>query len=190
MLLIVVCVGGALWWAASAQGRVPVLAIARPVGIGHVLEPADVHQVEISAADGVATISSYQAATVLGKPMATSLTAGALLTPGSLGPSTIPAAGQAVVAVGLKAGQFPLELAPGAPVLVVLATASSPTTSLPVAQGSGDGSTWAATVTGVAKAESDQTTVISLQLPSATAPTLARVPAGQVTLVMLAGGER
>ncbi|WP_410611024.1 SAF domain-containing protein [Amycolatopsis sp. lyj-109] len=190
VLLVVVCVGGALWWAASAQDRVSVLAVARPVNVGHVLEPADLHQVEISAADGVATIPAGEVATVLGKPMATSLTVGALLTPGSLGPSTIPAAGQAVVAVGLKAGQFPLELAPGAPVLVVLATTSSPPTSLPAAQGSGDGLTWAATVTGVARAESDQTTVISLQLPSATAPTLARVPAGQVTLVMLAGGER
>ncbi|MEU4252482.1 hypothetical protein AB0F15_34270 [Amycolatopsis sp. NPDC026612] len=159
------------------------------MNVGHVLEPADVHQVEISAADGVATIPAGQAATVLGKPMATSLTAGALLTPGSLGPSAIPAAGQAVVAVGLKAGQFPLELAPGAPVLVVLATASS-SSALPAAQGSGDGPTWAATVTCVARAESDQTTVISLQMPSATAPALARVPAGQVALVMLAGGER
>ncbi|QKV81801.1 hypothetical protein HUT10_48210 [Amycolatopsis sp. Hca4] len=189
VLLVVVCVGGALWLAASAQGRVSVLAIARPVSVGHVLEPADVHQVEISAAEGVATIPAGQAATVLGKPMATSLTVGALLTRGSLGPSMIPASGQAVVAVGLKAGQFPLELAPGAPVLVVVA-ASSSTTALPTVQGSGDGPTWAATVTGVVRAESDQTTVISLQLPSATAPALARVPAGQVTLVMLAGGER
>ncbi|RSM37887.1 hypothetical protein DMA12_35215 [Amycolatopsis balhimycina DSM 5908] len=189
VLLVVVCVGGALWWAAGAQGRVSVLAIARPVSVGHVLEPADVHQVEISAADGVATIPAGQAATVLGRPMATSLTAGALLTRGSLGPSMIPASGQAVVAVGLKAGQFPLELAPGAPVLVVVA-ASTPTAALPAVQGSGDGPTWPATVTGVARAESDQTTVISLQMPSATAPALARVPAGQVTLVMLAGGER
>ncbi|WP_410614552.1 hypothetical protein [Amycolatopsis sp. lyj-109] len=189
VLLVVVCVGGALWWAASAQGRVSVLAIARPVSVGHVLEPADVHQVEISAADGVATIPAGQAATVLGRPMATSLTAGALLTRGSLGPSMIPASGQAVVAVGLKAGQFPLELAPGAPVLVVVA-ASTPTAALPAVQGSGDGPTWPATVTGVVRAESDQTTVISLQMPSATAPALARMPAGQVTLVMLAGGER
>ncbi|MEU0533451.1 SAF domain-containing protein [Amycolatopsis tolypomycina] len=189
VLLVVVCVGGALWWAASAHDRVSVLAIARPVNVGHVLELADVHQVEISVADGVATIPADQAGTVLGKPMATSLTAGALLTPGSLGPSTIPASGKAVVAVGLKTGQFPLELAPGAPVLVVVA-ASSSTTALPTVQGSGDGPTWPATVTGVARAENDQTTVISLQMPSGTAPTLARVPAGQVTLVMLAGGER
>jgi hypothetical protein len=184
--LIVVCVGGALWWSSRAQGRVPVLAVARPVSVGHVLERVDIREVEISAAEAVATLPAGQVASILGKPMATNLTVGALLTPSSVGPSTIPAAGQAVVAVGLKAGQFPLELAPGAPVIVVLAMS----TPLAAGESSSDGPTWPATVTGVAKAETDQTTVISLQMPSATAPALARVPAGQVTLVMVAGGER
>ncbi|MEU5259747.1 hypothetical protein [Amycolatopsis sp. NPDC021455] len=189
LMLIVACVGGALWWSSTAQGRVPVLGIARPVSIGHVLERADIHEVEISVADAVATVPAEQAASVLGRPMATSLTVGALLTPSSVGPPTVPIVGEAVVAVGLKAGQFPLELAPGAPVIVVVA-ASSPNTSAVAGQSSGDGPTWPATVTGLAKAESEQTTVISLRMPSVTAPALARIPAGQVTLVMVAGGER
>jgi hypothetical protein len=188
VLLIVVCVGGALWWLSSAQGRVSVLGIARPVSIGHVLERTDVREVEISAADAVTTVPAEQVASVLGRPMATSLTVGALLTPGSVGPSTVPAVGQAVVAVGLKAGQFPLELAPGVPVVVVVTASSNASTA--TSQSSGDGSTWPATVTGLAKAESEQITVISLQVPSASAPALARVPAGQVTLVMVPGGER
>ncbi|WP_410645339.1 SAF domain-containing protein [Amycolatopsis sp. lyj-346] len=167
----------------------PVLAIARPVSVGHLLERVDIREVEISAAEAVATLPAEQAASVLGRPMATSLTVGALLTPSSIGSSTIPAAGQSVVAVGLKAGQFPPELAPGAPVVVVLA-ASTPNTPLAAGQSSSDGPAWPATVTGLSKAEAEQTTVISLQMPSATAPALARVPAGQVTLVMVAGGER
>jgi hypothetical protein len=187
--LIVVCVGGALWWSTSAQGRAPVLAIARPVSVGHVLERADIRAVEVSVADAVATLPAEQVASVLGRPMATSLTVGALLTPSSVGPSTIPVVGQSVVAVGLKAGQFPPELAPGAPVVVVLAT-STPNTPLAAGQSTSDGPTWSATVTGLSKVESEQTTVISLQMPSATAPALARVPAGQVTLVIVAGGER
>ncbi|WP_284747691.1 SAF domain-containing protein [Amycolatopsis sp. RTGN1] len=185
VLLVVVCVGGALWWSSNAQDRVPVLAVARPLSVGHVLEPADVHEVEISAADAVATVPTEQASAVLGRRMATSLGPGSLLTPSSVGPATIPAAGYAVVAVALKPGQFPLELAPGSPVLVVLATSPPSATQL-----AGDDSTWPATVTGVAKAETDQNTVISLQLPGTTAPALARVPAGQVSLVLLAGGDR
>ncbi|MEU8632725.1 hypothetical protein AB0C38_11185 [Amycolatopsis sp. NPDC048633] len=163
-----------------------MLAVTRPVSVGHVLERADVHEAEISAADTVATVPVEQAATVLGRPMATSLDPGALLTPGSVGPPALPAAGHAIVAVALKPGQFPLEVAPGAPVLVV--TTTSPAVASSTAQEGGK--TWPATVTGLVKAEVDQTTVISLQLPGDAAFALAQVPVGQVSLVMLAGGER
>lgn len=186
VLLVVVCVGGALWWSSTAQDRVPVLAVARPLTVGHALEPGDVREVEVSAADTVATVPAEQASTLLGRRMATSLVTGALLTPGSFGPRMIPAAGYAVVAVALKPGQFPLELAPGSPVLVV--TSSAP--SLPADQPADGGSTWPATVSGVAKTEADQNTVVSLQLSGTSAPALARVPSGQVSLVMLAGGGR
>lgn len=186
VLLVVVSVGGALWWSGSAQGRVPVLAIARPVSVGHVLERADVHEVEISATDGLATVPVEQATAMLGRPMATSLDPGALLTLGSVGPATIPAAGHAIVAVALKPGQFPLEVAPGTPVLVVTTTSPAVASSTVLESGQ----TWPATVTGLVKAETDQTTVISLQLLGDAAFALARVPVGQVSLVMLAGGER
>jgi hypothetical protein len=184
-LLVVVCVGGALWWTTATQDRVPVLAIARPVSVGHVLERADLRRVEVSAEAGVATVPVEQAASVLGKPAATSLAPGALVTPASVGTAGVPEAGQAIVAVGLKPGQAPPELAPGTLVRVVL-TAATPGAS---AAASGE-PMWLATVVGITAAGTDQTTVVSLQLPSTTAPALAQVPAGQVTLMMLPGGER
>jgi hypothetical protein len=169
---------------------VPVLAIARPVTVGHVLEPADLRRIEVSAEAGVAMVPVEQTASVLGRPMATSLAPGALVTPSSVGVAAIPATGQSVVAVGLKPGQFPPELAPGAPVRVVLATTSMVGAASAAGQGTGDVATWQATVIGVAAAGTDQTTVVSLQLPSTTAPALAQVPAGQVALVLLPGGGR
>jgi len=187
VLLVLVCVGGALWWNTSAQGRVPVLAVARPLSVGHVLERADVREVEISDVDTIATVPAEQAITVLGRPMATSLSPGALLTPGSVGPAAVPAAGHAIVAVALKPGQFPLEVAAGSPTLVVVTAPSSPSGSSVAPE---SGQMWQATVTGLVKTESDQTTVISLQLLGDAALALARVPVGQVSLVMLAGGER
>jgi hypothetical protein len=190
VLLVVVCVGGAVWWSTSTQDRVLVLAIARPVTVGHVLEEADLRRTEVSAAAGVAMVPVEQAASVLGRPMATSLAPGALVTPSSVGVAAIPTAGQSVVAVGLKPGQFPPELAPGAPVRVVLATTVTAGAASAAGQGPGEVATWKATVIGVAAAGTDQTTVVSLQLPSTTAPALAQVPAGQVALVMLPGGER
>ena len=188
VLLVLVCVGGALWWTTSAQGRMSVLAVARPLSVGHVLERTDVREVEISAADSIATVPAQQASAVIGRPMATSLDPGALLTPGSVGAAAVPGAGHAIVAVALKPGQFPLEVAAGAATLVVVTAPSSPVASLPSAPESGQ--TWLATVVGLAKAESEQTTVISLQLVGDAALALARVPVGQVSLIMLAGGER
>jgi hypothetical protein len=91
------------------------------------------------------------------------------------------------VAVALKPGQFPLEVAPGTPILVVVTAPPSPVASSSVQE---SGQAWPATVTGLVKAETDQTTVISLQLLGDAALALARVPVGQVSLVVLAGGER
>lgn len=187
-LLVVVCVGGALWWTSATQDRVPVLAIARPVSVGHLLERADLRRVEVSAEAGVAMVPVEQAVSVLGKPAATSLTPGALVTPASVGPAGVPSAGQAIVAVGLKPGQAPPELAAGTLVRVVL-TAATPGAASVASQASGE-PTWLGTVVGITAAGTDQTTVVSLQLPSTTAPALAQVSAGQVALVMLPGGER
>ncbi len=189
MLLVVLCVGGAVWWTTSTQDRVPVLALAQPVPLGHVLTPADLRGIDVSAAPGVALIRADQAASVLGRPMATSLGAGALLIPEAVGAAAIPAAGRAVVAVGVKPGQFPPELAAGAPVAVVVTAAATGTST--TGRGQAPGTSWRATVVGVAPAGTDQTSVVSLDLDTSGASQLAQVPAGQLALVMQpAGGER
>ncbi|WP_410658367.1 SAF domain-containing protein [Amycolatopsis sp. lyj-112] len=189
VLLVVLCVGGAVWWTTSTQDRVPVLALAQPVPLGHVLTPADLRGIDVSAAPGVALIRADQAASVLGRPMATSLGAGALLIPEAVGAAAIPAAGRAVVAVGVKPGQFPPELAAGAPVAVVVTAAATGTST--TGRGQAPGTSWRATVVGVAPAGTDQTSVVSLDLDTSGASQLAQVPAGQLALVMQpAGGER
>ncbi|MFI7122650.1 SAF domain-containing protein [Amycolatopsis sp. NPDC049868] len=185
VLLVVLCVGGAVWWTTSTQDRVPVLALAKPVPLGHVLTPADLRSIDVSAAPGVALIPADRAESVLGQPMATGLGAGALLTPDAVGAAAIPAVGRAVVAVVVKPGQAPPELAAGAPVTVVVTTTAGSST------GQSPGTSWRATVVRVAPVGTDQTTVVSLELDTAGASRLAQVPAGQLALVMQpAGGER
>ncbi|UUV28563.1 hypothetical protein NQK81_27710 [Amycolatopsis roodepoortensis] len=189
-LLVVLCVGGAVWWTTSTQDRVPVLALAlaKPVQLGHVLTPADLRSIDVYAAPGVALIPADRVASVLGRPMATSLGAGALLTPDAVGTAAIPAAGRAVVGVVVKPGQAPPELAAGAPVTVVVTAA---TAAGAAATGQVPGTSWRATVVGVGPAGTDQSTVVSLDLDTVGASQLAQVPAGQLTLVMqAAGGER
>ncbi|OXM59580.1 hypothetical protein CF165_47110 [Amycolatopsis vastitatis] len=189
VLLVVLCAGGAVWWTTSAQARTPTLAVARPVTVGHVLTSADLSTVDVSASPGTAFVPADEAASVLGRPMATSLGPGALLTPDAVGTAKLPAVGRAIVAVGVKPGQFPPELTAGTPLTVIVtATATQPTTTVssPAA-----GTSWPATTVGVAPAATDETTVVSLEATTADAVALAQVPAGQLALVMRpAGGGR
>lgn len=187
VLLVVGCVGGALWWSDHGRDQVAVLALARPVQLGHVLQPADLRSTQLSASAEVATVAADQATSVLGHPMATSLGSGALLTLDSVGPPAIPPPGYAVAALGLKPGQFPPELAAGTSVMVVVTAPGS--TSAGAGQFVVPGSSWRALVVGIAAASADQT-VISLQIEATAAGQLAQVPAGQVALLMVSGGDR
>ncbi|MER7859133.1 SAF domain-containing protein [Amycolatopsis japonica] len=188
VLLVVLCVGGAVWWTTSTQDRVPVLALAKPAPLGHVLTPTDLRTIDVSAGPGVALIPAGRAASVLGRPMATSLGAGTLLTPDAVGAAALPAVGRAVVAVVVKPGQAPPEMAAGAPVTVVATAATTAGTS---ATGQAPGTSWRATVVGVTPAGTEQTTVVSLEIDTTGASQLAQVPAGQLALVLQpAGGER
>ncbi|MEU0470942.1 hypothetical protein ABZ215_43750, partial [Amycolatopsis sp. NPDC006131] len=94
---------------------------------------------------------------------------------------------QAIAALALKPGQFPPEIAGGARVAVVFVPGQAGTATSPPADG---GTVWPAVVTSVASAPNDQTTVVSVQLAEASARQVAAVPAGQLSLVMLAAGGR
>ncbi len=189
VLLVVVCAGGTLWWTSSTQDRTPTLAVARPVIVGHLLTSADLRTVDVSAAPGTPLVPAAEITGVLGRPMATTLGAGALLTPDAVGAARLPAVGRAIVAVGVKPGQFPPELTAGTPITVIVTAATAqPTTTVPAPSG---GTTWRATVVGLAPAGTDQTTVVSLDLTSTDAEQVAQIPAGQLALVMQAArGDR
>ncbi|MEU0470963.1 SAF domain-containing protein, partial [Amycolatopsis sp. NPDC006131] len=94
VLLVLVCAGGFVLFSLDSGERQAVLALARDVPVGHTLVPQDLRQVNVALDPGVAAVDVDEAATVLGRPMATSLTAGALLTPGSVGAAAVPATGQ------------------------------------------------------------------------------------------------
>jgi hypothetical protein len=184
-LLVLACTAGAVLWSLAAGQRQRVLTVARPVPVGHALSTADLREVSIATDPGVSTVAASQASTVIGRMMATSLPAGSLLTPEVLGVALVPAPGQAITALALKAGAFPPELAPGARVAVVVVPGPS-TGPLSVLTSPA----WQATVISVTGRADEQTTVISLQLAEAAARQVAAVPAGQLSLVLLPGGDQ
>ncbi len=170
--------------------RQAVLAVARHVPAGQVLDAADLATVHVTVDPGLRPIPASEQPRVVGRPAAVPLLPGALLTPAELGaPSTL-GSGQAVVALALKAGRFPPALASGARVLVADTGAGSGTTpadgssavlaDTPLAE--------SATVVDVQRPadETQDTTVVSLQVTASSASRLAAAGAAdRVALVLL-----
>ena len=186
VLLVVVCAAGGVFAGMQLGDRESVIALARPVAVGQVLTAQDLKQVSIAADSGMDVLPASTASTVVGQPVAFSLPAGALVTRSVLGAPQIPAQGKAIAAVGLKPGQFPPDLSPGTTVAVLTTPGQGTTTGT---TGAGQTSSWTAVVTGVATRETEQITVVSLQLSESDARALASAPAGQLSLVAIAGGR-
>jgi hypothetical protein len=198
VVLVAGCGLAALLVSMRLGGRVPVLATAHAVPAGHVLAEADLRVVRVATDPGVGTVDAGDRGSVVGRTAAVPVPAGVLLTRSMLGASGWPPAGLAVVAVQVKAGQFPPELTAGAHVAVLTtagtadATAGGAAPRLGRQPGGGPGGV-AATVAGVssagaAGADTAGAVVVSLLLEAPDAYVVAQVPAGQVSLVLLAPG--
>lgn len=187
VLLVLACVGGFVLVSLNSGDRRAVLALARDVSVGHVLTMQDLRQVNVAVDSGVAVVGAEQAGTVVGKPMATSLSVGALMTPDSVGGAAVPASGRAIAAFALKPGQFPPEATAGARVSVVFAPGQAGAATGPPADG---GTTWPAVVTSVTTPPHEQAAVVSVELAEAAARQVAAVPVGQLSIVMLSAGGR
>ncbi|MBK3564480.1 hypothetical protein [Streptomyces sp. MBT62] len=183
VLLVLGCTAGGVVVATRAGHQEPVLVLARAVTVGQVLSDRDLREENISVGSGLGCIPARARATVVGQPVAYSLPVETLLTKNLLGNAHIPPIGQAVAAVGLKAGQFPPGVQPGNRVTVVETSASGSANTT-----SSSSQAWDASVTDVRSDSTDQTTVISLQMAQEDARQLASAPTGQITVVLVHGG--
>lgn len=192
VLLVLVCAVAFLLITVQSGGRRAVLVLARPVTVGQVLTVADLRPVDVGVDDGaVGVVAADAAASVVGRPAATSLPAGALLSPALVGAPLLPGPGQAVVAVAVKPGQVPAEVSAGAAVLVVAQPAASPLpgAALPGSVRSADSVPgWSAVVTSVSPSSADgQVMVASLRMRQADAREVAAVAPGQLSIVLVSG---
>ncbi|MEC3974315.1 hypothetical protein [Amycolatopsis sp. H20-H5] len=170
------------------DNRQSILVLAHPVTVGHTLSTQDLRQVAVSADVGLDAIPAAESSSVVGRPVAFSLPAGALVTRSSVGAPAVPTNGDAVAAIGLKAGQFPPMIAPGARVAVLVSAVAAGTPSTTGAQLAAPVAQWTGTVIDVGAGPDQQGTVVSLQLPENEARQLATAPTGQISLVALSGG--
>ena len=185
VLLVVLCAAGAIVTVLRVGEREPALVLARDVSVGHVLTARDLRKVPVSTESGLNIVPAGQARSVLGKPIAYSLPAGTALSRTVLGKPQVPPNDRGLVAVALQPGRFPPRLAAGTHVSVVVTSEDDTGT-----RASSSAGPWSAAVVHVAPQANGHTTVVSLQLPTASARRVAAIPPGQLSLIaMPAGGQ-
>ena len=197
IVLAVLCIaGGALAGVIAykaGSSRQSLLAASHAIAAGHVLQAGDLRVVDVSTDGGLSFILASDESSLLGRPAAVPIAAGAPLTTSEVGAAPAAGPGQAVVGVLCKAGQYPPGLAPGDTVELVDAGGAAGTTSqTPATAGpTVTAPTLTATVIGV-DAPTDTATVgmvISLRLSAEDAPSVARAAAaGTISLILIAPG--
>lgn len=188
---VLLIVGSALVFAtvwSRAGSGLRVLVLSRSVDAGHVLTPADLREVRVSADEALATVSASSESSVVGRAAAVPMAEGSLLTPSALGSARHLRRGQAIVGLALKPGMFPPGLSPGDRVRVVGTGEVSATGPGP--------SPLTAASTGVVVAlqvdpsSSDGTAVVALRVDASAADQVALLAsAGQASLVLLPAGS-
>ena len=121
---VLVAVVGAVVFAgllSSTNERSEVLAVARPVAVGERIEAADLAVAEVSASNALRPVPAAERARVVGRRAAVGLVPGTLLSAEAVATGPVLDPGKATVGLSLKPGRFPLGIAKGQRVLLVVA---------------------------------------------------------------------
>jgi len=192
LLLVVACALGFGTILTQVGRQYQVLVLSHSVDVGDVIAASDLGLATVSTGtSGIAFITARNESTVIGRPAAVAIPAGAPLIAADLG-SVAPPAGQAVVAVLIKPGDAPPSLAPGAAVWVVITTPETQSTGPLPSQATSATAPVAATVTAV-DTPSDtaitQGVIVSLSLPASDVQTVTTAAAaGNVSLALVPPG--
>lgn len=188
VLVVAASMAGFVAWNVSATDTTAVLAVARPVPMGQTLTAADVQVVDVRLALGVELVPASEVGSVLGRPAAVSLSQGALLAPGQVGPAAVPTAGEVLVAVQVPLP--PAGLSAGSRVRVLV----TPTGTTGGATGAGGepvvvSASSSATVVELGPVDGNGARVVSLLLAAGDGESVATAAAvGRVVLVVEAAG--
>lgn len=181
-LLLTVCTFGAVLIFGRVGDRQAVLALARTVEVGQIIEMGDLRTVHVSADPDVHPVPASQRSQIVGRPAGVRLLAGTMLSKSQVGDATGLPKGMALVGAVLKPGQYPLGLAPGDTVALVVSSLGSTTT----ADQSQSGPPIATVVAVAPAADATGNTAASLQVPLPNAPVVAEAgAAGQLSLLVI-----
>jgi hypothetical protein len=193
--VLVVLIGGLLAYGAGQvlTKHTQVLAVAHDVPIGATIQDSDLTVASLTKDPNLSPIPASQRSQVVGMVAQVGLVKGELLTRAQVGPTSEFTAGQQLVALPLKQGQFPARgLVPGQKVFVV----ATPGTGGPA--GSGGSSSSAPTAPGisgtVAEAgpmnQATQITVIDVRVSADSGVEVARLAStGNLAVILLPAGR-
>jgi len=125
VVLVLACAVTVALLYARAGGKVSVIVMARPVAVGHTITRDDLATAQMSG-DTIPAYAGGHMSEVIGKTAAVGLVTGQVLSPAMLTTRPPTPAGDVVVGVSLKPGQFPADgIAAGDMVMVILLLAPS-----------------------------------------------------------------
>ncbi len=150
--------------------RRAVLAVARPVAAGSVIQNEDLTEVRVAADPGVSVVTAGERPRVVGRTAKAALVPGSLLAAGQTGSGPSLAPGSTLVGATLKPGQFPVGMREGDRILVVVMPPEVAPESL---DGTPAGAVSASVVAIDAVRDSGGTISVSLAVPSGNAAELA-----------------
>jgi hypothetical protein len=192
--VLVVLLGGLLAFAAGRMltAHTEVLAVARDVQVGSTITADDVTVANVTSDPNLLPIPAAQQSEIVGMVAQVPLSRGELLTRAQVGTGTGLTAGEMLVALPLKEGQFPARgLTPGQQVLIVPTPGATGSTSdTGATRGTSERPT-EATVAEVGSANpTTQVTVVDVRVRDADGPTVAQLAStGGLALILLPEGR-
>ncbi len=184
LVVIVLCVLATASLFSSANNRSQVLSLRHAVPAGHTIASGDLAITRVSVGPGIRTTPASALDRVVGRVAAVALVPGSLLSPDDVSAAARVPTGMAIVGASLKAGQYPVSLAPGDEVRLVEIAAPSAVgeSAAPLDRGR-------ASVLDVAGSkDSPDALAVSLLVPTAASTTIAGDGAsGRLSLVVIAG---
>jgi SAF domain-containing protein len=192
--VLVVLLGGLVAFAAGRMltAQTEVLAVARDVQLGATITAEDLTVANVSSDPSLAPIPAAQQSRIVGLVAQVPLVRGALLTRAQVGTGSGLTAGEQLVALPLKEGQFPARgLTPGERVLIVPTPGSAGTIGGTSATGGTPGGSTEATVAEVGPANpTTQVTVVDVRVREADGPAVAQLASTtSLAVVLLPAGR-
>lgn len=182
LVVLVLCVLGAITLYGNASERIEVLAVRQSVAPGQQITAEDIGMVSISADSNLRTLPASQHGDVIGQIAAVGLVPGSLLAPTQISDGPRVPSGMVITGATLKPGQFPIGLRAGDDVQLIetpLATAAGAAAE-PITRGS-------AQVLDVERLDdASPSLAVSLIVPANSASPIASAGAGgRLTLIVV-----